>query len=224
MTLGGDPDPLRELRDALRSPIEDVDGLSFLLSSTLSTLGLHPTSLISSAPSIDYVKSVSRYLPTIQVSLLTAIVPTFLPSLHDKDRQFLQTFFVPSKESSNLALRRNIALTSYQTLTSLLSTKSITLLPREARNYVLETIGQLARYSVSDLYWAVWSTGTGGEEGSKEASARELGWEEAISALVGLPAKVGNAVGRWKTEGWLGDLPEKLASRYVPGYFARKSS
>ena len=72
-------------------------------------------------------------------------------------------------------------------------------------------IEQVVRYSVSDIYWAVWSTH--GEEGSKEASNRELIWEEAVGALVGLPSKVANAVGRWKGEGWTGDIPDRLVSR-----------
>jgi len=213
MTGGGEADPLRELRDALRSPVEDTDAFSFLLSSTLSSLGLNSISLVAALPSGDHIKSTRRYLSSIQVTLLTTIVPSFLPALDENDRQLLRTFFVPQKQTSGLALRRNIALTSYQTLSSLLSTKTITPLPRQSREYVLEILEQLVQYGVGDMYWAIWSAGK--EEGSKEAGARDLNWEEAVGCLVGLPAKVGNAVGRWKTEGCSGDMPEVLVSRYA---------
>ena len=215
MTVGGESDPLRDLRDALKSPVDDVDSLSFLLSSTLSALGLHSSSLISSSPTTNHLKSIRRYLPSIQISLLISIITTFQTALNDREQQLLRTFFVPTKDTSNLALKRNIALTAYQTFSSLFSTKSITPLPRESREYVMDTSRQLARYGVSDLYWAVWSNGDGREEGSKEASARDLGWEEAVSTLVGLPAKVGNAVGRWKAEGWSNDIPNELVSKHV---------
>jgi telomere length regulation protein len=209
---------LRELRDALRSPIDDVATFTFLLSSTLNTIDLNPNptsmQLVSSKIDAALTRAVSRQLPSIQVLLLTTHVPTFLPALDTRERQLLQAFFAPPRQSANLALRRAIALTTYSTLSSLLSTKSITPLPRESRSFVLDVLAELTQYGVGDVYWAVWSS-PAGSESSKEASARSLEWESAVSALVGLPAKVGNAVGRWKAEGWMGDLPDALSSKYA---------
>ena len=217
--MGSDgPAALRELRDALKSPIEDIASFTFLLSSTLNSINLHPhpTSISVQSRKADpaLTRAVTRQLPRIQVALLTTHVPTFLPSLDTRERQLLQALFVPPRQSANLALRRAIALTTYSTLGSLLSTKSITPLPRESRSFVLELLADVTQYGVGDVYWAVWSL-EGGSESSKEASARSLEWDSAVTALVGLPGKVGNAVGRWKAEGWTGNLPDALSPKCV---------
>lgn len=209
---------LRELREALKSPIDDVASFTFLLSSTLNSIDLHPhptsISVIAGKTDTALIRAVVRQLPSIQISLLSVHVPTFLPALDPRERQLLQAFFAPERQSTDLVLRRVIALTTYSTLLALLSTKSITPLPRESRAFVLDLLAATTHYGVGDMYWAVWSSDAGGES-SKEASARSLEWETVISALVGLPGKAANAVGRWKAEGWTGDLPAALSPKYV---------
>jgi telomere length regulation protein len=212
--------PLRELRDALRNPIPDVDSFVFLLSSTLQALHLHPTSVPPDQVANEVIRSINRFLPAIQVQLVTSAIPIFIAALDGPQRGLLETFFVPPKDSASgtLPVRRTIALTSYATLTVLLSTttpqgKSI---PLESREYVLSTLGSLAdEYSIDQLYWAVWSSSltTDDSLGAKSEGLRTLRWEEAVKAGVGLPAKVANAVGRWMADRWSGDIPADLVPR-----------
>jgi telomere length regulation protein len=71
-------------------------------------------------------------------------------------------------------------------------------------------------YSIDDLYWAIWGAQTQVEtssSGEKSDGVRTLRWEETVKALVGVPAKAANAVGRWKQEGWSGDVSKSLQPR-----------
>jgi telomere length regulation protein len=76
-------------------------------------------------------------------------------------------------------------------------------------------------YSIDEVYWAVWSTSGQGEAGPSEEKggnengrgAQQLLWEEATRSVVGIPAKCANAVGKWKTEAWVGEVPDGLVSK-----------
>lgn len=201
---------LKHLKDALRSPIETVESFIDLLSTTFRALGLGDSP--SGTSSSDTIRPIRRYLPSIQASLLTLHLPTFLPALDVGGLEQLRGFFAPRKETNNLAFRREIALTSYLSLSPFLAAEPITSLPRESRHYVLELLIDLQAYSITDVYWTIWSSASD-SEGSKEFSARQLLWEEAVSVLVGLPTKVANAVGRWTAERWGGDVPGELTPR-----------
>lgn len=209
---------LRDLRDALRQPIATIDDFTFLLSSTLSSLDLHPTSSISSLSSSDYtsLKAIDKHLPAVQQALLNSAVPNFLHALDDRGRQLLDTFFCPDHTGAiTSTAARHVALYSYWTLPALLSAKpGITPLPIPSRQYLLDTLQRLfAKYGIHVIYDTIWTSSGQGEEGSKEEAARQIAWEDAVRAAVSLPAKVGNAVGVWKGEGWQGDAPEKLVPR-----------
>ncbi len=220
--MGSDPlGILRELRDALRNPIPDVDSFVFLLSSTLQALDLHlSTSVASTAKLSEAVKGIYRLVPAVQILLLTSAVPTFLQSLDASQRALLTSFLVPLRNPAipTLGVRRAIALISYQTFATILSASysQITPLPPLVHDFVLSTLGSLAaHHSIDELYWAIWSSSTcvRKEQASKDDGLRNLQWEEAVKASVGIPAKVANAVGRWKAEGWIGDVPEGLVPR-----------
>lgn len=201
---------LKHLRDALRTPVADVETFTDVLTTSVTSLQLDKGSSNVSTP--DVLRAIKRYLPATQLSLLSLHVPTFLPALDEIAIGFLKTLFVPLTEVDNLPVRREIALSSYLTLSSLLSTKSISPLPRESRQYAVDLLDDLTSYSIADIYWAIWSSSSN-IEGSKEASARELQWEDAVSAVIGLPGKLANAAGRWKSEDWTGTIPERLDPR-----------
>lgn len=187
---------LRDLRDALRAGIPDADSFGFRLSSVLSELGLSPTSVVISNSDPKALK----YLPAVQQSLLS-VLPTFLPALDERGRSLLEAFFVPPPTSSG----KSVALTSYITLSGALASSPPTPLPVESRQFVLDTLVRLVgSYGVDALFWAVWGV---------DGRARQLVWDDAVRAATSLPAKVANAVGRWKEAGWSGDVPPPLVPR-----------
>ena len=217
MTVDPVTSAFQGLRDALRTPIADTDSFVFLLSSTLKALSLHPSSVPPARASSTDLKAIRRFLPTIQVSLLSSAVPTFVTSLDDSQRALLDTFFVPEKQvaTSTLHIRRAVALSSYQTIAPLFSSKSThaSRFPAQSRSYALSVLEKLAAsYSIDELYWAVWSA-SGPSLEEKDEGWQTLQWEEAVKAVVGLPGKVANAVGGWKADGWDGDIPGSLVPR-----------
>ena len=216
---------LKELRDTLRAPSNelDTDGFTFLLSSTLQALHLHPMSVPPSDVS-DECRAIYRYLPGAQQALLIKAVPTFLPALDTNGQKLLERFFVPPRlaDPASLALGRAVAVVSYSTISTLLSAKKgdavEARLPAQSREYVLQLADQLrVEYGVDELYWAIWgkqgSSGDENRESSKSGSMKMLKWEEVIRTVFGLPSRIANAWGRWKSEEWVGDLPEGLTPR-----------
>ena len=211
---------LKELRDALRGTIPDTDSFVFLLSAALQSVHLHPTSIPPSSIDSEALKALRRFLPIVQSLLISNAIPTFLPALDQKQRDLLDRFFCPPKPttvtSSHLNLVRTVALQSYLTLSELLSSQSKQGVTPNAREYVLKIVARLAgEYSIDQLYWAVWGSAEGVRE---DRGANELAWEDVMKAACGLPSKVANAVGRWKAEGWDGEVPEALVPRsaYTP--------
>lgn len=198
---------LKDLREALRAPIENLDAFTNLLESAVQALQLG-NSVTASTRSPE-TRIIRRYLPSIQLSLLTAQLPTFLPALDDTGQQLLKSLFVPSRQVEGISVRREIALSTYLILSSCLSTKSATPLPRESRQYVLDLLSDVTAYDIGDIHWSVGSI-SDSTEGSKESTARQLRWEDAVTSIIGLPGKIANAVGRWKSEGWTGETPVKL--------------
>ena len=211
-------DALRHLRDALRDPkttLPNVEALTTELSSALDLLS-------TSVPAQDIgsiIKAIDRLLEGIQQTLAVTIIPTFLHLLDERGAELLDRFFVPPKTATKgtLGIARTVALKTYLTLPALLSTKNKDLaLPMASRGWVLKTMQKLAQeHGFDDVYWAVWSEQSDEGESSKRGSMKMLQWEEAVKAVLGAPAKVANAVGRWKEEAWQGDVPESLSARWV---------
>ncbi|WVR00155.1 hypothetical protein IAU59_007297 [Kwoniella sp. CBS 9459] len=215
---------LKSLRNVLRNPTTlTPDDLTFHLSSTLQALHLHHTSVPPRTVSSDDLKNVTRYLPSIQALLLSDIVPTFYDALDQHGQVSLRTLFVPPKSSESISLKRQIALATYLTVPAFLNAPkpSTPTLPRQSRSFVISILDALvAQYGIDDLYHAVIGTTrkaghTGIDKG--KGGAEVLQWEDTVRAVVGIPAKVGNAIGRWGAEGGGGlarqDVPDRLLSK-----------
>jgi len=208
---------LKDLRDFLKTPIPDVETLVSHLSSALQSLGLHSTSVHQGKLNADTIRAINRYHPAVQTQLLTSVLPTFLHALDEAQIRLVSTLFVPPKSDSPQTLRtkRLIALSSYLTLPNLLSSvNKATSLPNETRGFALTTLSDLvADYGLNEVYWAIWASRP--TDDKVVDGRRIIQWEEAVKAVVGLPGKAGNAVGRWKADGWNGDLPDRLIPRCV---------
>ena len=215
--MSNDPSQaLRDLRDALRQCSPDVESLYFQLSTALQAVNCHP----NSAPTEDIssiIKALDRLLESIQQILITSVLPTFLQSLDERTADLLDRFFVPPKtaQAETLTIGRTIALKSYLTLSALLSKKpDDVMVPVPSRHWTLETLQKLSdTHGIDEIYWAVWGGSSVEGETSKNGAMRMLQWEEAVKSILSIPGKVANAVGRWKEEGWSGDIPESLVPR-----------
>ncbi|ORX40562.1 telomere length regulation protein-domain-containing protein [Kockovaella imperatae] len=241
MTLSSDGavQSLKDLRNALRDATSelDIDSFTFLLSSTLQNLSLHPTSVPPQNVS-NTLKAIERYLGSVQHSLLTVALPTYLSALDVGARSLLDRFFVPPKiaNPSSLALGRAIALVSYSSLLALVAPvissnkERTTALPAQSREYVLHLLDVLgAEYGIDQLYWAIWGDTTTSDhnvsaESSKSGNIKMHKWEETVRTAISIPAKVANAWGKWKSEGWAGDIPQGLVTRYFDRFVVKLES
>jgi len=216
MTINTPSQALQHLRDTLRTTQPDIDTLINLLSTCLDEL--YNDAGPSTSSSEPARKALQRFLPSVQIHILTNTVPNYLHTLDDSQVEVLRSFFVPQRDAAGIRISRWIALTSYLTLPPFLNapstTASIPELPVTSRTFLLEILDRLSGgYGIDEMYWAVWS---GVEEREKgRLGPEELIWEEVTRSLVGVPAKAANAVGRWKSDGWIGDIQERLHPRLV---------
>ncbi|TYJ57904.1 hypothetical protein B9479_001259 [Cryptococcus floricola] len=217
---------LHDLRDFLRLPVQSIDDLSFRISSTLSALNIHRTSLAPSSITTKDLKAIERYLPAVQGALIQDVLPHFVGILDGDARSSIKALFSPPRQAEGLAIRRTIALSSYLTLPSYLNTPKSgdPSLPKPMRSFLISLLGDLATdYSIDDVYYGIFSSDQT-KEGAEGMS--RLRWEEALKAAVGIPAKVGNATGRWKIEE-LDDIevpPRLLPKPYFDGFVRRFES
>lgn len=214
MTINTPSQALQHLRDTLRTNQPDIETLINLLSTCLDDL--YNDAGPSTSSSEPARKAIQRFLPSIQIHILTHTIPNYLHALDDPQSEVLRSFFVPEREAKGIRISRWIALTSYLTLPSFLNAPSTSSptpeLPIPSRTFLLEILDRLSReYGIDEAYWAVWS---GVEEKDKgRLGPEELIWEEATRSVVGVPAKAANAVGRWGSDGWSGQIPDRLIPR-----------
>lgn len=215
MTANTPAQALQTLRDTLRTTQPDIETLVKLLSTCLDELyndGPGPSSY-SAEPAR---KAIQRFIPSIQIHLLTQTIPNYLHALDSTQIRTLESFFVPRKEAEGISISRWIASTSYLTLTPFLNAPTTSPsnpeLPIPSRMFLLGLLDRLSReYGIDEVYWAVWSGSREQEKG--KLGPEELIWEEVTRSLVSVPAKAANAVGRWKSEGWVGEVPSGLEPR-----------
>lgn len=217
---------LRSLRDALKAGIQDVDDFTFRLSSTLDVLGLAPPGgasiVVAVSPSFGAkdTAAVTRYLPAVQQALVGA-VPTFLPALDTRGHALLDAFFAPQPRAA--PLENTVALAAYLSLSAMLAPNPPTPLAVPAREFVLDTLSRLTNlYSVDALYTAVFGRSGDRTKGKGIDSALSLMWDDAVRSACSVPAKVANAVGRWKDKDASKlEVPSALVPR---AYFDRLSA
>jgi hypothetical protein len=203
----------KDLRDILRTTTPDIDGLLDHLTRFLDALSPDSGSSVQSIYS-----AIQRYLPSLQIHLLTQTIPNYLHALDDAQTATLRDFFVPPRQRTNdqeeIYISRGVALVSYLTLPGLLNGTPTVDLAVPSRLFLLDILDRLGDWGVDDIYWAVWSDLGKGEKGDVgRQGGKELLWEETTRSLVAIPSKCTNAVGRWKSESWSGDLPERLAPK-----------
>ena len=170
-------------------------------------------------------RAVQRYLPSIQIQLLSEVYPDFHHALDESQLGLYRQFFVPDRTSNpeELGISRSIALTSYLIIPPFLNATHASGLPAPSRSFVIDILNRLGtEYNIDEMYWAVWASnnidgeqGKGKGKGKGKTGPEELMWEEVVKSLASIPAKCANAVGTWKSEGWLGDLPARLEARSV---------
>ena len=196
---------LRTLRETLRSPSLDIE--SFIDHVTDALDALYPSSGSSKSASYDggVLKALDRHLPSIQTTIVTQALPHFTLVLNQHQQELVRQLFVPEKEVHELKTRRAVARNAYVTLSGLMTSKG-SALNSSVRDFLVVTLEQLVRtYTLEDLYWSVWARGDG--------PVSSLQWDEVIGVLVGLPGRVANTIGRWRADGWKGDVPASLRPR-----------
>jgi len=206
---------LKDLRDILRTTTPDIDGLLDHLTRCLDALSPDSGFSVQSIYS-----AIQRYLPSLQIQLLTQTVPNYLHALDESQTATVRDFFVPPRQRTNdqegIYISRGVALVSYLTLPGLLNATPTVDLPVPSRLFLLDVLDRLGDWGVDNIYWAVWSDlGKGEKGGDGRQGGKDLLWEEATRSLVAIPSKCTNAVGRWKSESWSGDLPERMAPKSV---------
>jgi telomere length regulation protein len=199
---------ISEIRDSIPLLIPSITNVQYIMTINTPSQALQHLrdTLRTTQPDIDALINL----------LSTCLNENYLHTLDDSQVEVLRSFFVPQREAAGIRISRWIALTSYLTLPPFLNapsaTASIPDLPIPSRTFLLEILDRLnGEYGVDEMYWAVWS---GVEEREKgRPGPEELIWEEVTRSLVGVPAKAANAVGRWKSDGWIGDIQERLLQR-----------
>lgn len=209
---------LKALRDRLKEPIPDVESLVEILETCWTDLDLD---LGLEGDKSELVRrGIQRYLPSIQIILLSEVYPTFQHALDDDQSRLLERFFcvpAPTGTTSVSKISRWIGLTSYLTLPPFLNASHTPSLPIPARSFILDILDQLGRsYNIDEMYHAVWTSTMSHDGGQrKRTGPQDLIWDEVVKSIAGVPAKSANAVGRWKAEGWIGDLPDGLDAKSV---------
>ena len=210
---------LKTLRETLRGTIGDVETLVECLRACLRDVGVGGTSGSVDLEPDQVKRAIQRYLPSIQIQLLSDIYPTFHHALSEPHLRILEEFFVPSSTSHKQDVRLSslIGLTSYLTLPPFLNAAHTPPLPAPTRSFLVDILRRLgARYSIDEMYWAIWSHSSKDKgKGKARTGPEDLMWEEVVKSLAGVPAKSANALGRWNSEGWVGELPVELEPRLV---------
>lgn len=203
---------LKVLRDGLRGTLTNVDSLVGLVQTCLDALGLGESEVVEDLELTR--KAIQRYLPSIQIHLLTETLPHFIHALDDGQLRILRSLLVLEVPGDRQRLRtsRWIALTTTLTVPPLLNASQVPTLPVQSRAFLLDALSRVSSdYGIDQLYWAVWTSSEGHPGRGK--GAEQLMWEDVTRSVVSVPAKCPNAVGGWKSEGWDGELPANLEAR-----------
>jgi telomere length regulation protein len=175
--------PVREIISRLRLPVPDVSTLLALLAGPLDRLNLLPPKFrqYNTSPIPHGALVSAKHIPTLQQAILEHVVPTWRDVLADEGvTLLLDQYFCPDAFSFASPAAGEVTSLAYSSILALpLTAYSVHLLARLTREYPIDR-----------LYAAVF-TKTGAQGGPR----RSIAWEDCISSVVAVPAKVANALG-----------------------------
>ena len=168
-------DDLKQILDALQSPISDLETLLTLLARPLESIGLLQKRFQKYA-SEKLPKgscSIPKHLPTIQRALLQNVLPSWDNVLHEENAlEISDQFFCPTPSVSQNASRT--ALEAYATILSTpFNTFSVRYLSQLARSYPIQTLFDCAF-------------------DSNPPNIAAIRWEDCVRVVISVPAKVAN--------------------------------
>ena len=171
-------DDLKQILDALQSPISDLETLLALLARPLESIGLLQTRFqkyaLEKLPKGSF--NIPKHLPVIQRALLQNILPSWDSTLHEENAlEISDQFFCPTPSVSQNASRT--ALEAYSTILSTpFNTFSVRYLSQLTRSYPIQTLFDC----VFDL---------------NPPNIAAIRWEDCIRAVISVPTKVANFCG-----------------------------
>lgn len=204
---------LRQLREALKTPISDVALLVDLLSQPLALLALSPSAEHSSWPGGSRSSQardvlLSRFMGSLQTALLQGVVGVWWEALAteglegQRARAMMEAWFCPrpaghdQEEGWDERRRKDatrVAIAAYRSLAAALSPPSPSPPPSPPTlSFIVRILASLAEhYPLSRTYPVVLALDAG-DPGQVDAKA-QIAWETFARTLVGLPSKLMNA-------------------------------
>lgn len=168
-------DDVKQILDALQSPISDLETLLILLARPLESIGLLQTRFQRHAaeklPRGAF--NIPKHLPVIQRALLQNILPSWESTLDEGGASgILDQFFCPVPSTSQNAVRT--ALEAYTTIFSI---------PFNA--FSVRYLSQLTRsYPIKTLFDCIF--------GSNPPNIAAICWEDCVRAVISVPTKIAN--------------------------------
>jgi telomere length regulation protein len=171
-------DDVKQILDALQSPISDLETLLTLLARPLESIGLLRPRFhkYASEKLPKGVVNIPKHLPVIQRALLQIILPSWESVLREESAlEIADQFFCPTPSSSQNA--GPAALEAYTTIVSTpFNTFSVQYLSQLTKSYPIQTIFD----SVFD---------------SNSPNIAAIRWEDSVRAVISIPTKVANLCG-----------------------------
>ncbi len=229
---------LQDLRSRFREPIATFSELQTLVTQCLEALDLLPDSVPSSAASSSKQgntarpisqkakESVFRALGSIHASLLETVLPVWSARIEEDPsawKLFEQVFAPRLRDDSVSAGSTGRSCSSFGSLTALSAYHSLStsLANKDTKGFLASLLFKLLSrvvesYGLLDIYHVIYLSSPSKEPPSKNLPSKiaaniNLQWEEAVKTVVGLPARVANAVGNVR------ELSGGMTSLVVPG-------
>jgi len=172
-------DDVKQVLDALQSPISNLETLLTLLARPLESIGLLQTRFQKYA-SEKFPKgsfNIPKHLPVIQRALLQNTLPSWDSTLRGENvLEIADQFFCPTPSTLQNACRT--ALEAYTTILSTpFNTISVRYLSKLARSYPIQPLFD----SIFDL---------------NPSNIAAIHWEDCVRTVISVPTKVANFCGR----------------------------
>ena len=171
-------DDLKQILDALQSPISDLETLLTLLARPLESIGLLQKRFQKYAseklPKGSF--NIPKHLPAIQRALLQNVLPSWDSVLHEENAlEIPDQLFCPTPSVS-----QNAGRTALEAYTTLLSTPFNT--------FSVRYLSQLAKaYPIQTLFDCVFD--------SDPPNNAAIRWEDCVRVVISVPVKVANFCG-----------------------------